>query len=120
VKVMMAAPKIESYRFGEIIIDGRRYSSDVIVYPDRVDSHWWRQDGHSLSPTDVWEVLQTPSDVLVIGQGSPGRMDVPAETRRQLQDAGMEVIVEPTEQACKTYNRLRRKRRTVAALHLTC
>jgi hypothetical protein len=117
---MTAAPKIESYRFGEIVIDGRRYSSDVIVYPDRVDSRWWRQEGHSLLPTDVWEVLQTPPDVLVIGQGSPGRMDVPSETRRQLQETGLEVIVEPTEQACKTYNRLRSKRRVVAALHLTC
>jgi hypothetical protein len=120
VKVAMAAPKIESYRFGEIVIDGRRYSNDVIVYPDRVDSQWWREEGHSLSPTDVSEVLQMPPEVLVIGQGSPGRMDVPAETRRQLQDAGMEVIAEPTEQACKTYNRLRTKRRIVAALHLTC
>jgi len=35
---MTAAPKIESYGFGEIVIDGRRYSSDVIVYPERVDS----------------------------------------------------------------------------------
>ena len=24
----MAVPKIESYRFGEIVIDGRRYSSE--------------------------------------------------------------------------------------------
>jgi hypothetical protein len=75
---------------------------------------------HSLSPSDVWEVLQTPPEVLVIGQGNPGCMDVPAETLRQLQDAGILVIVEPTERACKTYNRLRGKRRIVAALHLTC
>jgi hypothetical protein len=120
VQAVMAAPKIGSYRFGEIVIDGRRYSSDVIVYPDRVDSHWWREEGHSLSPSDIWDVLQAPPDVLVIGQGSPGRLDVPAETRRQLQEAGMEVIVEPTEQAYRTYNKLRSKRRTVAALHLTC
>jgi hypothetical protein len=46
----MAAPKIESYRFGEIVIDGRRYSNDVIIYPDRVDGKWWREEGHSLVP----------------------------------------------------------------------
>jgi len=116
----MSIPRIQSYSFGEIIIDGRRYSSDVIVYPDRVDSQWWREEGHLLSPADIWEVLQTPPEVLVIGQGSAGRMDVPVETRRQLQDAGTEVIAEPTEQACRTYNRLRGRRRVVAALHLTC
>jgi hypothetical protein len=37
----MAVPKIESYHFGEIVIDGRRYSSDVIIYPDRVEGQWW-------------------------------------------------------------------------------
>ncbi len=115
-----STPRIESYRFGEIVIDARRYSNDVIVYPDRIDSQWWREEGHSLSVSDVWEVLQSPPEVLVIGQGSPGRMDVPAETLRQLRDSGIEVIAEPTEQACRTYNRLRGTRRTVAALHLTC
>lgn len=116
----MATPKIESYRFGEIVINGRRYSDDVIVYPDRVEDSWWREEGHSLAPTDVWEVLQAPPEVLVIGQGSSARMDVPTEIRRQLQDAGIEVIAEPTPRAIETYNRLREKRRVVAALHLTC
>jgi hypothetical protein len=116
----MAGPKIESYQFGEIVIDGRRYSADVIIYPDRIDSQWWRKEGHSLVPADLWEVLQAPPEILVIGQGSPGRMDVPAETRRKFEEAGIEVIVEPTTQACDTYNRLRGKRRVVAALHLTC
>lgn len=113
-------PHIASYRFGEIVIDGQRYSSDVIIYPDRVDGKWWRQEGHWLVPEDLPEVLRDPPQVLVIGQGSMARMDVPTETRRTLQDAGMQVIAEPTERACKTYNRLRAKKRVVAALHLTC
>ena len=116
----MAVPRIESYHFGKIVIDGRKYSSDVIIYPDRVEGQWWREEGHSLVPTDVWEVLQTPPEVLVIGQGEAGRMQVPAETRHKLQEAGIHVIAEPTERACETYNRLRRKQRVVAALHLTC
>jgi len=116
----MAAPRIESYHFGEIVVDGHRYSGDVIIYPDRIDSQWWRKEGHSLDPDDVWEVLEARPEVLVIGQGSVGRMDVPAETRSKLQDAGIEVITEPTARACETYNRLRGKRQVVAALHLTC
>ena len=116
----MAIPKIESYHFGEIIIDGRRYKHDVIIYPDKVDSKWWRQAGHSLSPADVKEVLQTPPDVLVIGSGNPGRLNVPIETQQHLQNMGIEVIVEPTEKACQTYNRMRTERHVVAALHLTC
>ena len=47
-------------------------------------------------------------------------MKVPPETRQELERAGIEAIVERTARACETYNRLREKRRVVAALHLTC
>jgi hypothetical protein len=116
----MAAPTIDSYHFGTITVDGKRYMHDLIIYPDRVGDKWWREEGHSLSPTDVWEVLQSLPEVLVIGQGSVGRMDVPDETLERLRQAGIEVIAEPTGRACETYNQLRDKRRVVAALHLTC
>ncbi len=116
----MEIPNVDRYRFGEIVVDGRQYSTDVIIYPDHVEDRWWREKGHSLSLRDVQPMLQTPPEVLVIGQGSIGRMAVPAETRRRLQAAGIEVIAEPTAQACETYNRLRGNRRVVAALHLTC
>ncbi len=116
----MAVPKIDRYRFGEIVIDGKRYCGDVIIYPDRVEENWWRKQGHSLAPEDIAEVLQSPPDVLVVGQGSSSRMDVPPRTQRRLSEAGVQVIAEPTEQACETYNRLRLRQRVAAALHLTC
>jgi hypothetical protein len=39
---------IESYKFGEIIITGKKYDSDLIIYPDHIDSSWWRKEGHLL------------------------------------------------------------------------
>ncbi len=113
-------PHVEGYSFGRIVVDGRTYTRDLIIYPDRVDAGWWRREGHSLAPEDLPEVLQEPPEVLVIGQGSPGLMAVPPETLARLEGAGMRVIVEPTAQAVETYNRLAQDRRAVAALHLTC
>ena len=40
---------ISAYRFGKIHIDGRAYSSDVIITPERVVDTWWRKQGHSVS-----------------------------------------------------------------------
>ena len=116
----MKAPKIENYSFGNIVIDGRQYSEDVIIYPDRIDCPWWRKAGHFLTSEDISEIFQAPPDFLVIGTGNSGLMQLPAATHRRLKETGMEVIVESTGQACKTYNRLRSQGRTVAALHLTC
>lgn len=116
----MANPRIDTYHFGQIVIDGQRYLHDVIILPDRVIGKWWRDEGHRLALSDLGEALQMLPEVLVIGQGNIGRMEVPDETRQQLQEAGIDVIMETTERACEIYNRIREKRRVVAAMHLTC
>ncbi|MGW8249224.1 MAG: Mth938-like domain-containing protein [Anaerolineales bacterium] len=116
----MSVPKIEHYRFAEIVIDGEKYTKDVIIYPDRVQANWWRESGHNLIPEDMPDVLASPPEVLVIGRGSYSRMDVPRETKNALQKAGIQVIAQSTGDACQTYNRLAESRQVMAALHLTC
>jgi hypothetical protein len=113
-------PRIKDYRFGHIVIDGQSYARDVVIYPERVDGAWWRKEGHRLDAEDLPQVLAEPPEVLIVGQGNPGLMVVPPETRQRFEVAGITVIVEPTARACETYNRLAPQKRTVAALHLTC
>ncbi len=111
---------IDSYDFGKIVIDGKHYTSDVIIYPDRVDASWWRKRGHELHPEDLKEVVEEKPTVLVVGTGKWGLMEVLPETRDFLRSKGIKLIVEETDDACKTYNRLRDSERVIAALHLTC
>jgi hypothetical protein len=111
---------IDSYSFGSITVSGRRYTSDVIIYPDRVDSSWWRKTGHNLCMEDLREVTRYQPEVLVIGQGKPGLMKVGAELIERLRQQGIEVHAAPTAKAVKLYNQMSPDRKTVAALHLTC
>ena len=112
---------IEDYSFGRIVIDGKTYRQDVIVYPDRVKSDWWRREGHSLCLEDLEEVLRDPPEVLVVGTGYLGLMRVPREVREKLEEMGIRVVVEKTGKAYRTFNKLLSEgRRVVAALHLTC
>jgi hypothetical protein len=112
---------IDSYEFGRITINGRRYTSDVIVYQDRVKDGWWRKEGHELHVEDVGEIVKEKPEVLIVGTGYSSCMRVPTETREYLKSMGVELIVEDTSNACRTYNRLLKlKKRVVAALHLTC
>jgi hypothetical protein len=116
----MSAPKVESYCFGEIVIDGKLYRKDVLIVNDRVIEDWWRRKGHSLGVEDLTPVLDNPPQILVVGQGTSSRMNVPAETRYALERVGIRVIALPTGEACESYNRLSREARVSAALHLTC
>ncbi len=114
--------KIESYNFGRITVDGKLYTSDVIVSPDGVDDTWWRQKGHELAPGDLEPVWKANPEVLVIGTGAYGVMKVQPETDRLMRQRCAEVHVLPTTEAWRRYNELaaRGDRRVVAALHLTC
>lgn len=111
--------KIDSYSFGHITINGKRYNHDVVIYPDRVES-WWREEGHKVSINDIKDALGKMPDTLIIGTGASGVMVVPLETKNHIDSQGIELIVLPTEAACQTYNQLSPTKRIIAAFHLTC
>lgn len=116
----MSSPKIDSYRFGQIVIDGKSHSKDVIILPERVISNWWRDKGHLLQPGDLSAVFEVQPKVLVVGQGAYSRMEIAMETRQALQSAGIELICQASSQAVQTYNELCGKKEVAGAFHLTC
>ncbi len=113
--------KIDSYSFGRIVIDGHAYTSDVIIYRDRVDASWWRKEGHRLQPEDIADALDEHPGILIIGTGHDGVMAVPKEVRAYIESRGIEARIEKTAKAVELYNALQGKKTLVlAALHLTC
>ncbi|MEW5762735.1 MAG: MTH938/NDUFAF3 family protein [Bacillota bacterium] len=111
--------RIDGYRFGEIVIGGKKYTSDVVVLADRV-ALWWRQKGHTVVPADLQEILAAHPEFLVIGTGAHGAVRVLPEVKDFLAAREIKLVTLPTGEACKRYNELREKHRVAAALHLTC
>lgn len=111
---------IDAYRFGQIVIDGQTFTFDVIIYPDHVEANWWRKEGHKLQVEDIQNILRAEPEVLIVGTGAAGRMQVMPETVKCLQDAGIRLIARQTGEAWKLYNELAQSAKVVAALHLTC
>jgi hypothetical protein len=111
---------IEHYSFGRITIDGKTYTSDVIIYPGRVDSSWWRKEGHKLQIEDLKDVIEATPQILIVGTGAYGVMQVPKETLSFLQEKGIDVRIERTDKAVELFNKLRKGKTAIAALHLTC
>ena len=111
---------IDSYEFGQIVIDGVTYRQDLLIWPGQIKKDWWRRQAHLLQAEDVFEALAAKPQVLVVGQGQPGRLEVAPALAAYLQEKGIDLIALPTREACQTINRLAEKRRLAAALHLTC
>ncbi|MHB8067989.1 MAG: Mth938-like domain-containing protein [Desulfobaccales bacterium] len=110
---------IDSYEFGQIVIDGRTYRNDLLIWPGRIKSDWWRSESHLLQIPDVFEALAADIQVLVVGTGASGRMAVDPELAAYLKDKRIELIARPSGEACQIINQMG-QRRWAAALHLTC
>jgi len=114
-------PMIDKYEFGQIVVDGQTYESDVIILPDGVVMGDWEcREEHVLHPKDVKSVLKAAPEVVVIGQGSVKNMRVLPETKERLKATGIEVLAFKTAKACETYKELRNQRKVAAVLHVTC
>lgn len=111
---------IDSYQFGQIVINGRKYTSDVIIFPDRVQGEWWRDEGHELTLKDITGIMNENPEILLVGTGASGLMRVLPEVEPVLKARDIQLIVQPTGEACEIYNQLSPTQRVVAALHLTC
>lgn len=111
--------RIERYSFGNIVIDGKTYTSDVIIFPGRVDASWRRREGHYLRVDDLRKALDARPNLLIIGTGYSGVMVVPEETIRAVRSMGIKIRVEKTGEAVRAYNSAGEEN-LIAALHLTC
>jgi hypothetical protein len=111
---------IDNYSFGSITINGKEYHSDVIIYPDTVNSSWWREKGHFLQVVDLEEIVEFKPEILIVGTGNGGAMKIASDVEEYLKSRSIQLIAFKTEMACQKFNELAKEKRAVAALHLTC
>ncbi len=111
---------IKTYSFGRMVIKSQTYTSDVILFPDRIDDSWWRKSGHRVCLEDIEDVLREEPEVLVIGTGFYGLMTVQEEVERLTQSRGIELVVKKTKNAILSYNEVASQKKTIGAFHLTC
>jgi hypothetical protein len=111
---------IEHYKFGEFIIDGKEYRSNVVLLG--IEARGGRYlPGHQLKIDDFLPLVAYKPDVIIIGTGAYGSVKVPNEIRNYIEKRGIKLIIEKTGDACRTYNSLIKEGKKVAAfLHDTC
>ena len=111
---------VDSYQFGLIVVNGESYTSDVVIFPDRVKDNWRRKTSHQLHLDELSEAIAEVPEVLIVGTGAAGLVKVLPEVKQSLEALGIKLIAQPTNEACHMYNQLCQSQRVVAALHLTC
>ena len=95
---------IQEYRFWVIIINGKTYNHDVEVrWTDEV-LDWWRKESHLIDIEDVERTIRENPETIVIGTGEMGIAKVTQEAQEFIKEKGIELIIDKTEEAIKTFN----------------
>jgi hypothetical protein len=110
--------------FGLIEIDGQRYEDDVVLDqgvirkrkkgPSKVHRERY---GHT--PLSVDEAIPWSASILIIGTGASGQLPIMPELYEEARRRGVEVIAEPTEEACERLRSIE-SGDVAAVLHVTC
>ncbi len=115
--------RIESYQFGEIVIDGVRYNKDLKIIKGKIIENWWRSQGHLLQLSDILDIVAAKPNTLVVGTGAYGRMLLKPGLLDELGSKGIYVEFLPTELAAEKFNELLSQlgvESVAFAAHLTC
>ncbi len=123
---------IEGVSWGRFVINGKEHAKlsdgtvvgagkDIILIGDDVVP-WKDRKGHRLSKEMVRKVIEYKIDIVIIGNGFYGAVEVPPDVVEFLQLNGVrEVIILKTPEACRKYNELYSRGKKVALLaHGTC
>jgi hypothetical protein len=119
------AMKIDSTVFGAITIDGKTYEHDVVVrlsgeVVKRKKKFSKRLYGtsHVLSEDEAKFLFEKGCDQVVIGSGQMGNVQLSPEAEAYFERKGCEVLLKPTPEAIRMFNRSSAKR--IGLFHLTC
>lgn len=112
---------IEKFSFGNIVIDGQTFTSDIKIVNGCIVSEWWRKKGHRVDLEDIRDIVEAEPDIVVIGKGSPGMMKTTSAVRSYLKNSRIRLIEEKTAKAIETFNHLAQAGEKVAGgFHLGC
>ncbi|MEK6860697.1 MAG: Mth938-like domain-containing protein [Nanoarchaeota archaeon] len=111
---------IEEFKFGFFKIDGKQYYDDIKILGISV-KQWGDRERHNLKLNNLKEILTFSPELLIVGIGATGLLEVSDEIKNHLRQSNIKLIVEKTPQACESYNKaLAEKKKVAAIMHATC
>jgi hypothetical protein len=119
--------KIDSTEFGSITINGTVYDHDVLVHLSGEVARRKKKlskkhygTSHIISLEEAEYVYEKGCDTLVLGAGQYGNVKLSPEAAEFFGKHHCRVILEPTPEAIKTWNKTSKQARTVGLFHVTC
>ena len=116
----MKMTKVDSFSFGSIVIEGKQYNRDVLIFPDGTvrprPGGFWRFGSHTIKKEELDRLAQVGADEIVVGTGIDpiARLTPDAESWANETKLNLTVVASP--EAVDRFNRLVEEGKRVSAL----
>lgn len=119
-------PHIDSTQFGEVIVDGISFHQ-VLIIGDSIEERDYKKleelfnTSHEIGDWEMEKLLSNNPEIIIIGTGQNGAMELDKETIQKLQSKGAEIISDSTPKAIEIYNdQVKLGKRVNTLIHTTC
>lgn len=118
------SPRITHISWGRMEVDGVGRGKDFKLYPGGGREWDWSETGTrhvpGIQPSDVTELLERGSMIIVLTRGMDLVLRTCPETLAMLRERGIPCHVEETRAAVELYNRLAETHAVGGLFHSTC
>ena len=116
---------VNSFKFGSIVVNDKKYSRDVFLYPDgRIKKRkggFWKFGSHSIKREEIEELVKSTPYIIIVGTGTDGIAKLNPDADAFLKSSGVESVVITSQEAVDKFNELSTQGKHPAALiHITC
>jgi len=123
-EVSKKSPRISHISWGRMDVDGLGTGKDFKLYPSGGRAWDWSETGTrhvpGIQPSDVTELLECGSKVVVLTRGMELALQTCPETLQLLKARGIPVHVAETREAVALYNTLAENEAVGGLFHSTC
>jgi len=118
------SPRISHISWGRMEVDGLGTGKDFKLYPGGGRAWDWNETGTrhvpGIQPSDVTELLERESTVIVLSRGMYLVLQTCPETLDLLRERGIAVHIAETRAAVALYNQLAQLHNVGGLFHSTC
>jgi len=119
-------PHINSFKFGEITVDGKKYHQVLIIGNTVVERDYEKlkelfNTSHKIGDWEEEGLIKENPEKIFIGTGTEGMLEVSGEFKEKIKNTGIELIVGVTPKIIDLFNKeLKTDKRINALIHTTC
>jgi|TARA_Y100000310_G_scaffold225672_1_gene227701 hypothetical protein len=106
---------INEFKIGSFVVKGKRYLGDIKIIQGRA-RYWQDRYKQQLREEDIQDILAKNPEVIIIGKGCNGLLEISEELERTLKRSCKELLIQKTPEAVETFNTLSKEGIDVAAI----